>query len=323
MSGDYAVLVDRFSAKSGRSWEESHLFLQPIGRNHSEMVKFSEYDELGVIVGNCLIRFAKRASTVIRDRVTRLESLKMSDPLDARPLADRPQSGEESKIEESDRPLDNEHKTVKLRQNTGQQSKVKKGPKDKLPDGGKKVLQGESKESATPGPGIHKRRGDHEMFTRAGFDIDVKTSRNHALIWAVRKGHASLVQRLLNRDPKSIDHKDALGWTPLHWAVFTANLDLFHLFLLRGADIHARTKSGHSMLHLVSFFDVDYRREADDYGGSSLDRKLIGLELLSRGLPVNIETVKGETPLLWAARCGLEDVVVMLVSKGADLDTRC
>lgn len=152
MSGDYAVLVDRFSAKSGRSWGESYLFLQPIGRNHSEMVKFSEYDELGVIVGNCLTRFAKTAPAVIRDRVTRLESSAMSDPLDARPLADRPKSGEVSNIEESDRPLDNEHKTVKLRQNTGQQSKVKKGSKDKLPDGGKKVLQGESKGSVSPGP---------------------------------------------------------------------------------------------------------------------------------------------------------------------------
>ena len=66
MSGDYAVLVDRFSAKSGRSWEESHLFLQPICRSHSEMVKFSEYDELGAIVGNFLIRFARTAPAVIK-----------------------------------------------------------------------------------------------------------------------------------------------------------------------------------------------------------------------------------------------------------------
>lgn len=160
------------------------------------------------------------------------------------------------------------------------------------------------------------------MFTNAGFDIEVKTSRNQGLIWAIRKGHASLVQRLLNRDPESVNHMDVLGWTPLHWATFTANLDLFRLLLLRGADIHARTKSGHSMLHLLSVFDADYRREADDYIGSSSDREAIGLELLSRGLPVDTKTVEGETPLLSAARYGVEDVVVMLVSKGAGLDTQ-
>ena len=75
MSGDHAVLVDRFSARSGRSWEENHSFLQPIGRNHSDMVKYSEYDDdIGIVCG-FLIRFAKEAPAVIKDR---LESLNIS-----------------------------------------------------------------------------------------------------------------------------------------------------------------------------------------------------------------------------------------------------
>ena len=325
MSGDYAVLVDRFSAKSGRSWEESHLFLQPIGRNHSEMVKFSEYDELGVIVRDCLIGIARTAPAVIRDRVNRLDFSTTSDPLDTRPLADRPKSGEHVNMEELKRPLETEHITVKLEQNTGQQSKRnkrKKRSKDKLPSGGKEVLQGKSKGSASPGPDICKKKDDLEIFANAGFDIEVKTSRNRGLIWAARKGHVSLVRRLLDMDSKSVDQKDVAQWTPLHWAVFTANLYLFRLLLSRGASIHPILNGCYYMLHLVSGYDMHRRREADDYNGSYSDRKAICLKLLSRDLSVNVRSVRHETPLHYAARCGLEDIVVILVSKGASLSTR-
>ena len=269
-----------------------------------------------------LIRFARTAPAVIRDRVNRLESSRILDPLDARPLADRPQSGEDITMEESERPLQTEHITVKLEQNTGQQSKGKKESQDKLPHGGQELLQGNSKGSASPNPSIRKKQDDLEIFANAGSDIEVKTSRNQDLIWAVRKGHVSLVQRLLDRDSNSIEHKDMLWWTPLNWAAFTANLDLFRLLLSRGADIHARPYKGHSMLHLLSNRGMNYRKEVDDYVGSSSDRRAIGLELLRRGHPVDEENLLGETPLLLAAKCGLEDLVVMLILKGADLHTR-
>ncbi len=69
MNGDFAVPVNRFSARSGRAWEDSQSFLQPIDRNHSDMVKFSEYDDVGSIVGSFLIRFAEAAPAVIKDRI--------------------------------------------------------------------------------------------------------------------------------------------------------------------------------------------------------------------------------------------------------------
>ena len=91
MSGDYAVLVDKFSARSGRLWEENHLFLQPIGCNHSDMVKCSEYDDDGGIVRSFLIRFAKAAPAVVRDRINSLELPTTSFLLNAQPLALRSQ----------------------------------------------------------------------------------------------------------------------------------------------------------------------------------------------------------------------------------------
>lgn len=68
MSGDFAVLVDRYSARSGRSWEEDKSHLYPISSNHSGMVKFSEYSEDCAYVLNILELCAKMAPTIIAAR---------------------------------------------------------------------------------------------------------------------------------------------------------------------------------------------------------------------------------------------------------------
>ncbi len=67
MNGRPAVLVDRHSARSGRSWEGDHYHF-PISRNHSEMVKFSEYSEDCSIVCDILRQFGEEARTVINRR---------------------------------------------------------------------------------------------------------------------------------------------------------------------------------------------------------------------------------------------------------------
>ena len=67
MTGRPAVLVDRHSARSGRSWEGDHFHL-PISRNHSEMVKFFEYSEDCGIVCDILKQFGEEARAVISRR---------------------------------------------------------------------------------------------------------------------------------------------------------------------------------------------------------------------------------------------------------------
>ena len=68
MTGDPAVLVDRHSARSGRSWEVNHLHHLPISSNHSEMVKFSEYSLDCGIVCDILRQFGQDARGVISRR---------------------------------------------------------------------------------------------------------------------------------------------------------------------------------------------------------------------------------------------------------------
>lgn len=68
MTGDPAVLVDRYSAKSGRVWEDKPSNLYPINCTHSEMVKFPENDEDCERVLNKLKFFAEEAPAIIRAR---------------------------------------------------------------------------------------------------------------------------------------------------------------------------------------------------------------------------------------------------------------
>ena len=67
MTGDPTVLVDRHSARSGRSWEGNHLHL-PIKKSHSEMVKFPQYDPDCDIVCDILRQFGQDARGVISRR---------------------------------------------------------------------------------------------------------------------------------------------------------------------------------------------------------------------------------------------------------------
>ena len=68
MSGEPAVLVDRHSAKSGRSWEDQRSHLYPINCTHSDMVKFCEHDDDLDVILERVTRFVYMAPAVIKYR---------------------------------------------------------------------------------------------------------------------------------------------------------------------------------------------------------------------------------------------------------------
>ena len=319
MSGDYAVLVDRFSAKSGRSWEDNRLFLQPVARNHSEMVKYSEYDDDVGIACDFLIRFAKAAPAVIRDRIDSLESAIASSHSNALTLAFRSQPMEkQAETEQLERPVKVEHTTRKPVKGIGKPSKEEK-PIDGRQEGDNKTFVENQKRSGPSSPEISGNEDDLEMLADAGFAIEVAHSRARGLLWAARNGHISLTQHLLDRETP-IEAKDEDGWTPLHWTAFTANKNLFRMLWSRGADSGAFTNDGNSTLHLLSLYSESHAKSfAEDYVGSASDRTVIGLQLLNHGIPVDVLNGQQETPLQCAVTCGLESMVVFLVSRKADM----
>ncbi|OCK80555.1 hypothetical protein K432DRAFT_297425 [Lepidopterella palustris CBS 459.81] len=63
-----ALLVDRNSATQARPWESKERYIQPIARDHSEMVKFPPNDDDYKKVLRHLKEITKNASAVIQDR---------------------------------------------------------------------------------------------------------------------------------------------------------------------------------------------------------------------------------------------------------------
>ena len=71
---------------------------------------------------------------------------------------------------------------------------------------------------------------------------------------------------ILDLQPQYVNQADELGWTPLHEACRTLNLELVQFLVDRGADIHAKTKEGQSVGFLCTYFtettspDEQYRK---------------------------------------------------------------
>lgn len=63
---------------------------------------------------------------------------------------------------------------------------------------------------------------------------------------------------------------DGDEWTLLHWAAYTANSELFRLFLSRGAKYGAIKESGDTTIHLVSLYCEGHaKRHTGNHIGSS------------------------------------------------------
>jgi ankyrin repeat protein len=63
-----------------------------------------------------------------------------------------------------------------------------------------------------------------------------------------------LLAQLLDLHPQLVHAEDENGWTPLHAAVSNLREDTVKLLVERGADVHARTKFGDSVLKIASHF---------------------------------------------------------------------
>ena len=80
MKGKSAVLVHSSSATHGRPWECEAHHVQPIGKTHSDLVKFSIRDDVYDRVLYVLREFTISAVTVIRDRFMVKQSTACSPP---------------------------------------------------------------------------------------------------------------------------------------------------------------------------------------------------------------------------------------------------
>ena len=90
-------------------------------------------------------------------------------------------------------------------------------------------------------------------------------------------GDVTTVRAYLADDPAAIDTRDSAGFSLLHWAVASGQLDMADVLITEGADLEARARRGKTPLHLAAY---EGREEMADL-------------LLSRGADIAAATDSG------------------------------
>lgn len=157
---------------------------------------------------------------------------------------------------------------------------------------------------------------------------------------AAQNGDLDAIRDHLHDDPSSIDSRDIVGQTPLHFAVWAGHLDVSRYLIENGANIDAQDNLGTTPLHLAAkiknpelarlLLSKSVSPDLPDQQGftplhvaveeSSLS--LAELLLLDERVDVNTYTKDGLTPLHYAVKHANSKVVQLLLDKDADVNAR-
>lgn len=140
-------------------------------------------------------------------------------------------------------------------------------------------------------------------------DADVKPDLPNAkgktpLIYAILKNNPDALRLLLNQKV-NLEAESDYGWRPIHFAAHYMGSEAVQILLDHGADPHALSKKLRgSFAHLAA---------------QKSDLKTLQLAA-DKGVPLDVQTTIGETPLHLAMIGGKPEVVNFLLDKGARID---
>ena len=181
-----------------------------------------------------------------------------------------------------------------------------------------------------------------ELLIAKGADVNVKEGLGITLL---HFANTREIAELLIAKGLDVNAKDAEGWTPLHSAVANGHAEVAKLFIEKGADVNAKDVDGDTPLDYA--IEEGHTETADllrKHGGKAEELKAEpptakapdisihdaalyeGLEAvkqhLAAGTDVSAKDEDGVTPLHYAAAKGLNEIVELLIAKGADVNAK-
>lgn len=142
-------------------------------------------------------------------------------------------------------------------------------------------------------------------------DRNPKMDSTTALFDAIVGGEVTKVEQTLKAKPYLTFFRLPDGSTPLHMAALWGTIRCAEELVKRGADVNARDARGYTPLHNT------LRNPTARFARRSVNMTTF---LLSKGANPNISTPSGDAPLHLAARAGDNELISLLLAKGARIN---
>ena len=150
--------------------------------------------------------------------------------------------------------------------------------------------------------------GDLELFQyliESGSDVFSKTTDGRSCLHiASRQGHLKVCRALLQNYNFDISVRDDSGWSVLHHAACSFDLEIFQYLIEKGSDIFAKAKSNSSCLHIAAQVG---------------DLKICKAVLQNYDFDINARDDDGFTFLHSAAWSGYSELLQYLIENGSDI----
>ena len=172
-------------------------------------------------------------------------------------------------------------------------------------------------------------------FMGVGLDVNIVDSKGYSpLHFASAFGYEELV-KLFILEGADVNLKNVYGESPLHFASAAGNKEVAELLISAGADVNVMDNYGYLPVDLAVLFDnmeVGMMLVSDGsfvcnypsflcFAVLKNNRKLVKM-IIEKGVDVNVEDNDGNTLLHLALRHNFEEIAMLLMVNGADINAK-